>query len=120
MQIHQKLVSITILAIGTALGSTASADPDVVIIRPAPHVVVTPAPRIAHPVPIIRLAPVGRGPATYCTHYGCSGTITTTGPYGNTVTRSGTRSCTDGICTGTRSVTGPGGETATLDRTISR
>jgi len=100
-------------ASGMALSTAATAHPAApghrhVVVVPAPHVVFTPAPRVARPA------------APHCAAYGCSGSVTTTGPQGNTVTRSGSASCADGTCTRSRSVTGPQGETATLNRSISR
>ncbi|MEL6225511.1 MAG: hypothetical protein AAFR01_00645 [Pseudomonadota bacterium] len=98
---------------GLTLGTAATAHSGApghrhVVVVPAPHVVVTPAPRAARPA------------APYCATYGCSGSVTTTGPQGNSVTRSGSASCADGTCTHSRSVTGPQGETATFNRLISR
>ncbi len=101
------------LASGLALSTAATAHPGGpghrhAAIVPAPNVVVTPAPRLVRPA------------TPYCATYGCSGSVTTTGPQGNTVTRSGSASCADGICLRSGSVTGPNGETATVDRSISR
>ena len=98
---------------GLTLGTAATAHPLFpghrhVVVVPVPHVVVTPAPRVVRPA------------TPYCATYGCSGSVTTTGPQGNTVTRSGNASCADGTCTRSLSVTGPNGETATFGRSISR
>ena len=110
MRLH--LIFTTLIG-GLALATAATADPGApghrhVIVVPSPHVVVTPAPRVVRPA------------APYCATYGCSGTVTTTGPQGNSFTRSRNASCADGTCTGSRSVTGPQGETATVNRSISR
>lgn len=107
------LVTAATLMGGLTLSTPATAHPGApghrhVVVVPAPHVVVTPAPRVVRPT------------APYCATNGCSGSVTTTGPQGNTVTRSGSASCTDGTCTRSRSVTGPQGETATFNRLISR
>jgi hypothetical protein len=104
---------VTVLASGLTLSTAATAHPGApghrhVVVVPAPHVVVIPAPRAVRPA------------APYCAVYGCSGSVTTTGPRGNTLTRSGSASCADGTCTRSRSVTGPQGETATFNRSISR
>ena len=101
------------LASSLALSTAATAGPGVpghrhVVVVQAPYVVVTPAPRVVRPA------------ARYCAIYGCSGSVTTTGPQGNTVTRSGNASCADGACTRARSVTGPQGETVTVNRSTSR
>lgn len=98
---------------GLTLCTAATAHPGApghrhVAVVPPPHVVVTPAPRAVRPA------------TPYCATYGCKGSVATTGPRGNTVTRSGSASCTDGTCTRSGSVTGPNGETATFDRSISR
>jgi hypothetical protein len=45
---------------------------------------------------------------------------TTTGPQGQTATRSGSATCADGNCTRSGSVTGPQGQTATGQRSITR
>jgi hypothetical protein len=114
MKTSTSIVAAGLFSMGTFCGTVAQADPHVVIVRPAPHVaapppvVVVPAPRLVRPA------------APYCGIYGCSGSVTTTGPYGNTVTRSGSASCADGACTRARTVTGPQGETATFNRLISR
>ena len=98
---------------GLALSTAATAGHGVpghrhaVVVR-VPHGAVTPAPRVVRPA------------APYCATYGCSGSVTATGPQGNTVTRSGSASCVNGTCTRSRTVTGPQGETATFDRSISR
>ncbi len=101
------------LMAGLILGTAATAHPGLpghrhVAVVPAPYVVVTPAPRVVRPA------------TPYCALYGCSGSVTTTGPQGNTVTTSGSASCADGACKRSGSVTGPNGETATFDRSISR
>lgn len=97
---------------GLALSTAATAHPGAPGHR---HGAVVPAPKVVTP------APRGVRPATpYCATYGCSGAVTTTGPQGNTVTRSGSASCADGTCMRSGSVTGPNGETATFDRSISR
>lgn len=98
---------------GLTLGTAATAYPGFpghrhVAIVPAPHFIITPAP------------PVVRPAVPYCATYGCSGSVTSTGPQGNTVTRSGNASCADGTCSRSGSLTGPNGETATFDRSISR
>jgi hypothetical protein len=43
----------------------------------------------------------------------------TTGPRGNTATRSGTTSCSGGSCSGTATYTGPAGNTITRTRSTS-
>ena len=106
------LVAATVIC-GLTLSTAATAHPGApghrhVVAVPAPHVVVTPAPRAVRPA------------APYCATYGCSGSVATTGPQGNTVTRSGSASCSGGACTRSGSVTGPQGETATFNRSISR
>ncbi|MEO1700557.1 MAG: hypothetical protein AAFR71_00775 [Pseudomonadota bacterium] len=98
---------------GLTLGTAATAHPGGpghrhVAVVPAPHLFVRPAPGVVRPA------------FAYCATYGCSGAVTTTGPHGNTVTRSGNASCTDGTCTRSSTVTGPNGRTATFDRSISR
>jgi hypothetical protein len=115
MKTSTSIMAAVLFSIGTFSGTVAQADPHVVVVRPAPYVV-APAPR-AVVVPAPRVV---RPAAPYCGIYGCSGSVTTTGPYGNTVTRSGDASCADGTCTRSRSVTGPQGETATFNRSISR
>lgn len=108
-------IATVLFSIGTFSGTVAQADPHVVIVRPAPYVVAPPPPVV------VLLAPrIVRPAARYCGIFGCSGSVTTTGPYGNTVTRSGDAYCADGTCTRSRSVTGPQGETATINRSISR
>ena len=108
-------LSLTIATLigGLALSTAAVARPGLpghrhVAVVPAPHVVVTPAPRFLQPA------------APYCATYGCSGTVTGTGPQGNTVTRSGSAFCTDDSCTRSGTLTGPLGDTLTFDRSISR
>lgn len=96
---------------GLALGTAANAHPGGpghrhAAVAPVPHAV--PAPRNVRP-----------GTA-YCATYDCSGSATTTGPQGNTITRSGSASCADGTCTRSRSVTGPNGDTATFNQSLSR
>jgi hypothetical protein len=96
---------------GLALGTAANAHPGGpghrhVAVAPVPHV--APAPRIVRP-----------GTAS-CATYGCAGSVTATGPQGNTYSRSGSASCGDGTCTRSRSVTGPNGDTATFNRSLSR
>jgi len=109
------IIATALVAVGTLAGSAAQADPHVIVVRPAPYVVAPPPRAVVVPAPrVVRPA------APYCGIYGCSGSVTTTGPYGNTVTRSGDASCADGTCTRSRSVTGPQGETATFNRSISR
>lgn len=113
MIIRSRLLTVLALTCGLAVASTAAAHPGVAGHRHAvatatPHVVVTPVPRVRRPA------------RAHCATYGCSGTVTRTGPYGNTVTRSGGASCADGNCTRSGSVTGPRGGTATFDRSISR
>ena len=107
------LVTAATLMGGLTLSTAATAHPGApghrhVVVVPAPHAVVTPAPRVVRPT------------APYCAANGCSGSVTTTGPQGNTVTRSGSSSCANGACTRSGSVTGPQGETATFNRSISR
>ena len=109
------IIATALVAIGTFAGSAAQADPHVVVVRPAPYVM-APPPRVV----VVPAPSVVRPAAPYCRIYGCSGSVTTTGPYGNTVTRSGSASCADGTCTRSRTVTGPQGETATFNRSISR
>lgn len=114
MKTSASIIATVLFSIGTLSGTVAQADPHVVIVRPAPHVaapppvVVVPAPRLVRPA------------APFCGIYGCSGSVTTTGPYGNTLTRSGSAFCADGVCTRSGSITGPQGETATINRSISR
>lgn len=113
MNMKSKLLTVLTLTCGLAVASTASAHPGVAGHRHAvatakPTVVVTPAPRVRRPA------------RAHCATYGCSGEVTRTGPYGNTVTRSGGASCADGTCTRSGSVAGPRGGTATFDRSISR
>ncbi|MEL7106194.1 MAG: hypothetical protein AAGM21_09760 [Pseudomonadota bacterium] len=98
---------------GLTMGTAATAHPGGpghrhFAVAPTPHTLVTPAPRAVRPA------------SPYCATYGCSGSVTKTGPQENTVTGSGSASCTDGTCTRLGSVTGPNGETATFDRSISR
>lgn len=105
------------LSAGAALSTAAHAHPGApghrhVAVVHAPIVVVPRAPRYA-------IAPARRA-APYCATYGCSGSVTHTGPQGNTVTRSGETSCADGTCTRTRSIDGPDGGGGTFTRTISR
>jgi hypothetical protein len=105
------ILSIAMLMGGLALSTPAHAHPGAqghrhVAVVPVPHV--TPVPRVVRPG------------AAYCATYDCAGSVTTTGPQGNTVTRSGSASCSDGTCTRSRSVTGPNDETATFNRSFSR
>ncbi|MEL7115976.1 MAG: hypothetical protein AAGP08_10355 [Pseudomonadota bacterium] len=104
-------LAIAMLMGGLALGTAANAHPGGpghrhVAVVPVPHV--APAPRIVRPG------------AAYCATYGCAGSVTTTGPQGNSITRSGNAACADGTCTRSRSITGPYGETATFKRSLSR
>lgn len=50
----------------------------------------------------------------------CSGSRTATGPYGNTVTRSGSASCVGGTCSGSRTTTGPRGQSISRIRSVTR
>ncbi|MEO0999015.1 MAG: hypothetical protein AAFW69_00170 [Pseudomonadota bacterium] len=86
-----------------------------VVVVPAPRAVVVPAPRVVV-APRPRVRPAARG----CAIYGCSGEVTRTGPYGNSVTATGTAGCADGTCSRSRTVTGSGGGSATFNRSISR
>lgn len=109
----KRILLIASLIGGLTLGTTATAHPGGpghrhVAVVTAPHVIVTLAPRVVRPT------------TPYCAAYGCAGSVATTGPQGNTVTKSGSASCAEGTCTRLRSVTGPNGETATFNRTISR
>lgn len=115
MKNSTSIIATGLFSIATFSGTVAQADPHVVIVRPAPYVVAAP-PRVA-----VAPAPrVVRPAAPCCGVYGCSGSVTTTGPYGNTVALSESASCADGTCTRSRSLTGPQGETATLTRSLSR
>lgn len=55
-----------------------------------------------------------------CNNGSCSRQVQRTGPYGNTVSRSGSASCGGGRCDATRTTTGPRGGSVTRDVTISR
>ncbi|MEL6799212.1 MAG: hypothetical protein AAFV87_12450 [Pseudomonadota bacterium] len=115
MKTSTSIIAAGLFSIGTFSGTVAQADPHVVIVRPAPYVVAAPPRVVVAPAPrVVRPA------APYCGVYGCSGSVTTTGPYGNTVTRSGDASCADGTCRRSGSVTGLQGETTTINRSISR
>ncbi|MEO1536251.1 MAG: hypothetical protein AAFR73_00845 [Pseudomonadota bacterium] len=97
---------------GITLSTTANAHPGIpghrhTAAAPAPHVVGTHKHRIFRP-------------GARCAVEGCEGSVTSTGPQGNTVTKSGSAYCLDGTCESSRSVTGPNGETRTLERSISR
>ncbi|MEL6101248.1 MAG: hypothetical protein AAFR68_08010 [Pseudomonadota bacterium] len=115
MKTSTSIIAAGLFSIGTFSGTVAQADPHVVIVRPAPYVVAAPPRVVVAPAPrVVRPA------APYCGVYGCSGSVTITGPYGNTVTRSGDASCADGTCRRSGSVTGLQGETTTINRSISR
>jgi hypothetical protein len=100
------LLALALFAGSFASASTASAHHAHAVVV-APGVVVVPAPRVVRPAPY------------YCGVYGCSGTATVTGPYGNTATGSGSASCANGTCTRTGTVTGPY-RSVTGTRTITR
>jgi hypothetical protein len=55
-----------------------------------------------------------------CGGQSCSRSVTKTGPYGNSVDRSGSASCSDGSCSGSRTTTGPRGNSVTRSGTVSR
>ena len=102
MKTPAAIIAFGLFASGTFVATAAQADPQVIVVRPAPYVaapppsvVVLPAPRLVRPV------------APYCGIHGCSGSVTATGPYGNTVTRSGSAYCEDGVCTRSATITGP-------------
>lgn len=124
MKSHYPILFLAAVATGLGFGTAAHADPDIVVVRPAPRVYVAPAPRVyVAPAPrvIVKPAPyVVRPSARYCGVYGCSGTVTTTGPHGNSVVRSGSASCANGTCTRSTTVTGPAGRSGSVKRSISR
>lgn len=113
MSTHSTLLPLMALTYGLAVSSTAAAHPGVAGHR---HIVVAPAPQAA-----VKSAPRAWRPAARanCAAYGCSGEVTRTGPYGNTVTRKGAASCADGTCTRSGTITGPRGSAA-FDRSFSR
>lgn len=113
MGARSKVLSLLALTCGLAVSSGAIAHPGVaghrhVVVAPTPHAVVRSAPRIWRPAA-----------RANCATYGCSGEVTRTGPYGNTVTRNGSTSCADGACTRSGTITRPRGS-ATIDRSFSR
>lgn len=66
-----------------------------------------------------------RGISTFHAYGGCANGvcnrgITRTGPYGATMSRSGSASCSGGVCTGSRTTTGPRGNSVTRQGTITR
>ena len=100
------------LLFGLGFSTVATAHPDGLGHR---HIAIVQVPNVVSP-----LNRALRHAAPYCATYGCGGSVTATGPLGNTLTRSGSGVCADGTCTLSRTVTGPLGETATFDRAISR
>ena len=76
-------------------------------LNPVPQVLIKPAPRVARQA---------NAANTFCVDGSCSGSVTTTGPQENSLTRSGYLDCVEGVCTRSRSVTGPEGETASIER----
>jgi hypothetical protein len=55
-----------------------------------------------------------------CANGSCNRSITRTGPYGGTMSRTGSASCSGGVCNGLRTTTGPRGNTVTRQGTITR
>jgi hypothetical protein len=55
-----------------------------------------------------------------CANGSCNRSITRTGPYGGTMSRTGSASCSGGVCNGSRTTTGPRGNTVTRQGTITR
>jgi hypothetical protein len=53
-----------------------------------------------------------------CNGQTCSRSVTRTGPYGASASRSGSASCAGGICSGSRTTTGPRGTSVTRSATI--
>lgn len=66
-----------------------------------------------------------RGTATVrasggCAYGVCGRTVTRTGPYGATMSRTGSASCAGSVCTVNRTTTGPHGNTVTRTGTFYR
>lgn len=83
------------------------------------------APPRAYVAPRGYVAPRWRGPASVnasgsCAGGTCSRSVTRTGPYGNSVNRTGSATCGGGTCSGTRTTTGPYGRSFTRSGSISR
>lgn len=55
-----------------------------------------------------------------CAGGSCTRAITRTGPYGETVSRSGSVACSGGYCTGSRTTTGPRGNTVNRSGSFHR
>lgn len=55
-----------------------------------------------------------------CANGSCNRSVTRTGPYGGTMSRTGSASCSGGVCTGSRTTTGPRGNSVTRQSTVTR